>query len=118
MNGYEYFDLRTWLVDGLLTRHIKVTAPKRSAGGGARGPSRVGLSMSAFAVSTLLATVTLESLLQTPTIVPSAMSVTQPVRTPDDISGSPAAFWSQVSAEIKSWEPINAVSLADVPPFV
>jgi hypothetical protein len=120
MNGYEYFDLRTWLVDGLLTRHLKVTTSKRrgSAGGEVRGPGRVGLSVSAFAVSTLLSTVSLESLMQTPSIVPSAIFDAQAVRTPDEISGSPAAYWAAVSAEINSWEPIKAVSLADVPPFV
>lgn len=116
MSGFENFDLRTWIVDGL-TRHIQQVSGRRSEKGH-RGPSRVSSLVAAFAVSALMASVTVGSMLQTPPIVSAPQVDHRAAPSLDLISGSPALFWAGVRQEVQSWKPIENALFVDAPPFV
>lgn len=109
MTGFETFDIRSWMTDGL-TRHLsgdgKSTAPKRPRANGLV----VGVSMLAAMVAANDMTLPAASAAQTEFISPDYFAAE-----PSNLIDHPRKYWASLSREVSTWQVAEEYTGEDPP---
>lgn len=125
LEGFEAFELPAWLVDGLMTHHVRRRAGRenvfRSRASRWKTPIAIAAVAAGMAVgfSASLPVATHRATAQTVLTWPKYMeSWTANRAGPDIIPIDPALYWSRMIDTVRAWKPLPPASETEDPPGI